>query len=120
MKIFSKALAVCLLMFLTVSFSGCSIHKANTTTSAPAKTENATASPVDTDKDGLTDAEEKTLGTDPNVADTDGDGLSDYEEVNKWKTDPLRGDSDGDGFPDGEEVNSGYNPLGAGRLPAQK
>ncbi len=32
---------------------------------------------VDTDGDGLTDAEEDVLGTDPNNADTDGDGLDD-------------------------------------------
>lgn len=43
---------------------------------------------VDSDGDGLSDAEEERLGTDPQIADTDGDG-----------------------FPDGEEVESGFNPL---------
>ena len=43
---------------------------------------------IDTDGDGLTDAEETALGTDPNVADTDGDGFSDGQEV-AAKTDPL-------------------------------
>ncbi|MDZ7692511.1 MAG: OmpA family protein [Balneolaceae bacterium] len=62
--------------------------------------------PVDTDGDGLTDAEEAELGTDPNNADTDGDGLTDGDEVNKYKTDPLNPDTDDDGLTDGAEVNS--------------
>jgi hypothetical protein len=48
---------------------------------------------VDSDGDGLTDAQERQIGTDPNNPDTDGDGFS-----------------------DGEEVNAGYNPLGPGKL----
>ncbi|TAI47010.1 Calx-beta domain-containing protein [Flagellimonas allohymeniacidonis] len=36
---------------------------------------------IDTDGDGLTNAEENDLGTDPNNADTDNDGLTDGEEV---------------------------------------
>lgn len=70
--------------------------------------------PVDTDGDGLTDAEEASLGTDANSADTDGDGLSDADEINEYNTDPLQADTDGDGLSDGEEVNS-YNtdPLKA-------
>lgn len=68
--------------------------------------------PVDTDGDGLTDAEEMELGTDANNADTDGDGLTDGEEVNEYNTDPLNADTDGDGLNDGEEVNSyGTDPL---------
>ncbi|MFM1559913.1 MAG: lamin tail domain-containing protein [Roseibacillus sp.] len=43
---------------------------------------------VDTDGDGLTDAEEGVLGTNPNVFDTDGDGQSDGAEVDAG-TDPL-------------------------------
>jgi hypothetical protein len=43
---------------------------------------------LDSDQDGLTDAEEKTYGTDPRSSDTDGDGYS-----------------------DGAEVKAGYNPL---------
>jgi hypothetical protein len=43
---------------------------------------------IDSDNDGLTDAEEKVYGTDPFNRDTDGDGYS-----------------------DGVEVKSGYNPL---------
>jgi hypothetical protein len=116
MKIFQKAFTVCLLLFIAVSFSGCSIRKAENTVNS-VETTSATASPVDTDKDGLTDEEEKALHTALDNPDSDGDGLSDYDEVKKWKTDPMRPDTDGDGFPDGEEVSNGYNPLGAGKLP---
>lgn len=44
---------------------------------------------MDSDQDGLSDAEEKTLGTDPYNADTDGDGYSDGAEV-KSGYDPLK------------------------------
>src|SRR3989344_5439177 len=60
--------------------------------------------PVDTDGDGLTDAQEATLGTNANAAATDGDGLPDGEEANTTRTDPLRAATDGDGLTDGDEV----------------
>lgn len=41
---------------------------------------------VDSDRDGLTDAQEATLGTDPSNPDTDGDGLTDKAEVDAGKT----------------------------------
>ena len=44
---------------------------------------------LDTDGDGLLDAEEDMLGTDPTKADTDGDGVTDYDEVYATFTDPL-------------------------------
>ena len=71
---------------------------------------------ADTDKDGLTDAQEAEAGTSPRAADTDGDGLFDPEELNTWKTDPLDPDTDGDGYLDGAEVSAGYNPNGDGQL----
>ncbi len=71
---------------------------------------------IDTDGDGLTDAEELRLGTDPLNPDTDSDGLFDGEEVRIYRTDPLNSDTDGDGYTDGQEVRAGYNPLGPGRL----
>jgi hypothetical protein len=83
---------------------------------APISAPSAIASSVDTDGDGLTDAEEAQYGTDPNVVDTDNDGLSDREEIQVYKTDPLNPDSDGDGFSDGMEVKNGYNPNGQGKL----
>ena len=74
-------------------------------------------STVDSDSDGLTDAEEATYGTNPLLADTDGDGLSDYLEVKVYNTNPLVADTDGDGYPDGVEVKSGHNPNGPGMMP---
>jgi hypothetical protein len=49
---------------------------------------------LDTDKDGLTDAEEIALGTDPKKADTDGDGIDDKTEVGSNLSKPLNTDSD--------------------------
>jgi hypothetical protein len=93
---------------------------------------------VDSDGDGLTDAEEKEIGTDPNNPDTDGDGLTDGQEI-AFGSDPLQRDSDddglsdfdefmantnprladtdGDGFSDSAEVYLGTNPLLAGSFP---
>lgn len=53
----------------------------------------------DTDKDGLTDAEETAAGTNPGVADTDGDGKNDGEEG-------LTADTDGDGTIDALESST--------------
>ena len=65
--------------------------------------------PVDTDDDGLTDAEEVALGTDPNDPDTDGDDVDDG--VDAFPLDPTETlDSDGDGVGDNAEVANGTNP----------
>jgi len=56
---------------------------------------------VDSDGDGLPDAEEVKWKTDPYNPDTDGDGLSDGDEVYKWHTEPLNPDTDYDGLRDG-------------------
>ncbi|MFA5155083.1 MAG: hypothetical protein WC453_01485 [Patescibacteria group bacterium] len=71
---------------------------------------------IDSDSDGLTDAEEQAVGTNINVIDTDNDGLSDYEEVKIYHSNPLSADSDDDGYLDGAEVKNGYNPNGTGKL----
>jgi len=42
--------------------------------------------------------------------DSDGDGISDAEEE-RLGTDVLISDSDGDGFSDGDEIRSGFDPL---------
>jgi len=88
---------------------------------APPVAENpAPPSDVDSDQDGLTDAQEKSLGTDPNNPDTDSDGISDGDEVHIFGTDPLKKDTDGDGFSDGQELVGGYDPLGSGKIDAQE
>lgn len=47
--------------------------------------------------------------------DTDGDGLTDADEA-RYKTNAKNLDTDGDGYTDGQEVQGGYNPLGPGKL----
>lgn len=64
---------------------------------------------IDSDGDGLTDAEEIKLGTDPSDADTDDDGVSDGDEVKLYHTNPLRADTDNDGLPDGFELGLTYS-----------
>ena len=54
---------------------------------------------VDSDGDGLTDAEECALGTNPLLADSDGDGLNDRAEIING-TSSTNPDTDGDGIPD--------------------
>lgn len=71
---------------------------------------------VDSDQDGLTDAQEFEQGTNPRLVDSDNDGLSDWEEVAIFGTDPLNRDTDSDTYLDGEEVQNGYNPNGPGKL----
>ena len=71
---------------------------------------------IDTDNDGLTDAEEVEFGTDPNNADSDGDGLLDSDEV-ALGADPTESDTDGDGYGDGEEVDAGTSPTNAADVP---
>jgi outer membrane protein OmpA-like peptidoglycan-associated protein len=77
----------------------------------PARYVLASGGDLDSDGDGLTDAEEARLGTDPFNPDTDGDRLTDGQEVRGVlangtlvKTDPLNPDTDGDGLSDGAEV----------------
>lgn len=72
--------------------------------------------PLDTDGDGLTDAQELELQTNPRLADSDGDGLTDKDEINIYKTNPINGDTDGDGYLDGVEIKNGFDPLGPGKL----
>lgn len=104
------------------------------TSPTPAETPTPDINVVDSDGDGLSDAQEAILGTDPRNPDTDGDGLTDGEEVLKYGTNPLKRDTDGDllsdwdeifvygtnpnnpdtdgdGWSDGLEVAQGTNPL---------
>ncbi|WP_267642506.1 hypothetical protein [Haloarchaeobius amylolyticus] len=57
----------------------------------------------DTDGDGIDDQRERELGTDPAKKDTDGDGLDDGTEIEFAGTDPTEADTDGDGLDDGTE-----------------
>jgi uncharacterized protein YegL len=75
---------------------------------------------VDTDGDGLADAQETNTGVfvsgdgtgaNPLVADTDGDGLEDGFEVFTSGTDPNVVDTDGDGVSDGDEIDAGTDPT---------
>ena len=65
----------------------------------------------DEDEDGLTNREEIDLGSNPLLADTDEDGLTDYEEVKIFETSPTAADSDGDGVSDGDELHLGLDPM---------
>ena len=57
---------------------------------------------IDSDKDGLVDAEEELLGTNANNTDTDNDGLNDKFEVESG-LDSTKKDSDDNGILDSEE-----------------
>ena len=64
----------------------------------------------DTDGDYLADYFEAQFGTYVDDMDTDLDGLWDADEVVLWHSNPLAGDSDGDGFSDAVEVDAGMDP----------
>lgn len=60
-------------------------------------------SQVDSDGDGLTDADESLLGTNPKAWDTDGDDIGDGGEIRSG-TNPLNIDTDMDGVPDSQDT----------------
>lgn len=45
------------------------------------------------------------------MLDSDNDGLIDADEKEIYKTDPENQDTDGDGYLDGEEIRAGYDPT---------
>lgn len=64
---------------------------------------------LDSDGDGLTDAEEAAIGSDPYAPDSDGDGIGDAAEAS--------GDTDGDGLPDAldpDDDGDGVSTLAEG------
>ncbi|HEX2281226.1 MAG TPA: hypothetical protein VHG52_05620 [Thermomicrobiales bacterium] len=79
---------------------------------------------ADSDLDGVADGAELAAGTNPLVADvpaavdTDGDGLPDTDET-AFGTDPGITDSDADGWLDGAEVSIGTDPLDAASFPVE-
>ena len=79
---------------------------------------------IDSDDDGIADAEEagspagcRARNSDDDAFpdfrdnDSDNDGLSDTEERTLYLTDPFNPDSDSDGFTDTAEVATGHNPA---------
>ncbi len=77
----------------------------------------SSASQIDSDGDGLTDAVEAELGANPVNSDSDNDGLPDGEEVNAHGTDPLNPDTDGDGINDSTEIAFGTSPTDNSSFP---
>ena len=65
---------------------------AGVTVSATEIDDTAMEAILDSDHDGLTDAQEIRLGSNPLDPDTDGDGFNDAEEVTVFHTDPLTAD----------------------------
>ncbi len=65
---------------------------------------------MDSDGDGVSNADEYRLGLNPAALDSDQDGLPDGVERTQTGTDPANWDTDGDGYPDGYEVAHGANP----------
>jgi hypothetical protein len=77
----------------------------------PAKlSEGTETGEVDSDGDGISDADEEANGTDPNNTDSDGDGIDDGTEEENG-TDPTNPDTDGDGIDDGTEEANGTDPT---------
>lgn len=76
--------------------------------------ENWLAGGIDSDGDGIIDAEElHVTGTDPLNPDPDNDNLLDPDEL-EWGTDPYDSDTDNDGILDGYEISPNpyvTNPL---------
>lgn len=66
---------------------------------------------ADTDGDGLNDAAEQRFGSNPLVIDTDGDTLSDGYEVNTLHSSPINADTDGDGLNDNVDPEPGMLPT---------
>ena len=64
---------------------------------------------IDSDNDGLTNAEEVAIGSNPRLKDSDGDGLSDMEE-SAHGSNPHKSDTDGDGLTDAIELRYGWDP----------
>ena len=76
---------------------------------------------ADSDNDGLTDAQEIQNATDPLNSDSDNDGIPDVYEVNRYNTNPLNPDSDNDGLSDGQELSryyyDGFESDGSSTIP---
>ena len=79
----------------------------------PSPTAVPTAVPLDTDGDGLSDADEARRGTNPTSNDSDGDGIYDGFEVSIGYN-PLSQDSDGNGVNDYDQYGAEEPVQGSG------
>ena len=68
------------------------------------------ALPIVTDSEEVDDQPENT-----GPIDSDNDGIYDADE-GFYGSDPHNPDTDGDGYLDGDEIENGYNPTGSGTL----
>jgi hypothetical protein len=66
---------------------------------------------LDSDGDGVSDAQEIAAGSHPGRYDTDRDGIGDGEEMRLLFTSPVKTDTDGDGSSDWAELIAGTNPV---------
>ncbi len=66
---------------------------------------------IDSDGDGISNADELNMGSDPYSPDGDNDGLSDYDELFVYGTSPMNNDSDYDDMPDFYEIQVGLDPT---------
>jgi hypothetical protein len=66
---------------------------------------------LDSDRDGVPDAQEIAAASDPGRYDTDRDGLGDAEEMLVLLSSPIRPDTDGDGSGDWAELVAGTSPT---------
>jgi gliding motility-associated-like protein len=73
---------------------------------------------IDTDADGLTDAQEGVLGTDPTNPDTDGDGYSDGQEVANGSNplDPCDPDDSSPECATGVHIPTAFSPNNIGNV----
>jgi gliding motility-associated-like protein len=71
---------------------------------------------IDTDNDGLTDAQESVLCTSPNVSDSDGDGINDGIEVNNGSDpcDPCNPSNSSIDCTEGIHIPTAFTPDGIG------
>lgn len=112
------AIGLLFIYFFVARKNNNGVITANKTVEQPAAKQEL--KPLDSNGDGIPDAQAKSFGLNPYVTDTDGDGIPDVDEIKITHTNPLKKDTDGDGFDDLTEIRNGYNPNGPGKLEIKK